>query len=208
MATLGYTESCTHFGLLDNQVMGMLVEALNPMTITSLHGRIKTTVATHKCKMALYTSAGALIDETPEQDITVASGTIWRTFTFDTAVSIGYPQDLVIVAWANDASGECRINEQTLSDYTRKYRFPYTYNSFPSSISWWTTENFVTSAYATYTAEAWDYDSEIKKFRDNLDSTTLAAAVETWLDSLSLSYVGQIQVNHVKGFYVYKVIYV
>lgn len=53
-----------------------------------------------------------------------------------------------------------------------------------------------------------DFDVEMKEFPDNVAVATTAAAIETWLDGLSITTVHALSINHVKGFYVVIVIYV
>jgi len=53
-----------------------------------------------------------------------------------------------------------------------------------------------------------DFDVEMKKFADNQTDATIAAAIETWLDGLSITTLHNLYIEHVQGFYVAIVAYV
>jgi hypothetical protein len=53
-----------------------------------------------------------------------------------------------------------------------------------------------------------DFDVEMNKFPDNVAEATTAAAIETWLDGLSITTLHSLYVEHIKGFYRCIVIYV
>lgn len=53
-----------------------------------------------------------------------------------------------------------------------------------------------------------DFDVELSKFPDNVTEATTAAAIETWLDALSITTVHALTVTHKHGFYEVIVIYV
>lgn len=52
-----------------------------------------------------------------------------------------------------------------------------------------------------------DFNVEMKQFPDNVADATTAAAIETWLDGLSITTVYELSIEHVKGFYVAIVAY-
>ena len=52
-----------------------------------------------------------------------------------------------------------------------------------------------------------DFDCEMKKFPDNVDEDTTSAAIEEWLDGLSITTVHKLSIEHVQGFYVAIVVY-
>lgn len=52
-----------------------------------------------------------------------------------------------------------------------------------------------------------DFDSEMNMFPDNISVLTTAAAIETWLDGLSITTLHSLKIRHIKGFYVAKCIY-
>jgi len=53
-----------------------------------------------------------------------------------------------------------------------------------------------------------DFDVEMSKFPDNVDEATTAAAIETWLDNLSITTVHSLTVAHHQGFWKIIAIYV
>lgn len=52
-----------------------------------------------------------------------------------------------------------------------------------------------------------DFDVEMNKFPDNVVEATTAAAIETWLDDLSITTLYELYIEHIKGFYVAIVAY-
>jgi len=53
-----------------------------------------------------------------------------------------------------------------------------------------------------------DFDVEMSVFPDNVTEATTAAAIETWLDSLSITTVYALTVTHHTGFWKIIVVYV
>jgi len=52
-----------------------------------------------------------------------------------------------------------------------------------------------------------DFDCEMKKFKDNVSVDTTSAAIEAWLDGLSIATVHNLYIEHIQGFYVAIVVY-
>ena len=53
-----------------------------------------------------------------------------------------------------------------------------------------------------------DFEVEMNQFPDNVALATTAAAIETWLDSLTVTTVHEISIEHKHGFWVVVIIYV
>jgi len=53
-----------------------------------------------------------------------------------------------------------------------------------------------------------DFDVEMEQFPDSATQATTAAAIETWLDALSITTVHKLYIEHIHGFYVCIVVYV
>jgi len=53
-----------------------------------------------------------------------------------------------------------------------------------------------------------DFDVEMNRFPDNVTMATTAAAIETWLDGLSITTLHNLYIEHIPGFYVAIVVYV
>ena len=54
---------------------------------------------------------------------------------------------------------------------------------------------------------ALNFDVEMNQFPDNVAVATTAAAIETWLDSLSITTVHGLYIEHKSGFYQCIVVY-
>lgn len=52
------------------------------------------------------------------------------------------------------------------------------------------------------------FSSEANQFPDNDSLSDVATAIETWLNTLTVTTVYEISIEHVKGFYVVVAIYV
>ena len=52
-----------------------------------------------------------------------------------------------------------------------------------------------------------DFDVEMNSFPDNVANATTAAAIETWLDGLSITTVHEISIEHHAGFWKVIVVY-
>jgi hypothetical protein len=52
-----------------------------------------------------------------------------------------------------------------------------------------------------------NFDVEMNQFPDNKTDAETAANIETWLDGLGITTVHELNIDHVKGFYVCIVVY-
>jgi hypothetical protein len=52
-----------------------------------------------------------------------------------------------------------------------------------------------------------DFECEMNKFPDNVSEATTAAALESWLDGLSITTLYSLYIEHIHGFYIAIVTY-
>jgi len=150
---------------------------------------------------------GSVLETSDSLDLSTLTTTYtWYTFTFSAAYTLVANTAYCLVVYSTDgsmtSSNQVKIGGvDTGSHEGNGLRFL-------SSVGSWEAYTTIDVLFYVYGDLTLNVDTEMNIFPDNVSESVTAAAIEIWLDGLSITTLHKLTIQHINGFYRSVVVYV